>query len=458
MLRSYRMDDLTKRALEGPYIEEHDFDLKLIKTTRKLVKEHGLKFDPNEIIPTDNSMADHAFEAGIDLLLELGYYCQSTKRVMNFEEEEIKDVLRSLPASIVLGEGKDAVTMHARKAEDPIPPVIHAGPTGTLCTEGEVYVKTLRSFAQEAAIDSVGSGTLPTIDGFKIRKGTPQEYRSSRMLGMWARQAITEAGRPGMHINDIAIVSPEAKICALDPAIGIRRTDGMIVSQMIEMKTSFAHLALAEHLLGYGCFIGNLMTPILGGYSGGPEGTAVVNIAEHLAGAICYSADYHYLSLTNVRNLNGTDRAGLWTVSLEGQALTRNSKIMSVYDCYCAAGPGEEMLLREAAAGGMAASVSGLNIMGCGSCGGKLLDHSTGLEARLLIEAARAATGKKRADVNEFLNAWIPTYESMLDIAKAPKGRTFQELYDLGSAKPIAEWQEKYRKIRADLATYGFDI
>jgi len=254
------------------------------------------------------------------------------------------------------------------------------------------------------------------------------------------------------------VVSPEAKVCALNPESGIRRTDGIIVSQMIEMKTSFSHLALVEHLLSYGCFIGNLMTPILGGYSGGPEGTAIVNIAEHLAGAVCYSANYHYLSLTNVRNLNGTDRAGLWTISLEGQALARKTNIMSVYDCYCASGPGEELLLREAAAGGAAASVSGLNVMGCGSCGGKLTDHSTGLEARLLKEVAKAAAGMKREDINDFLKSWIPKYEGRLDIAKAPKGKTFQELYELGSAKPKMEWEEKYKTVLSELATYGLDI
>lgn len=453
-----RMDGITKRALEGQYMEEQDFDFRLMKRTKELVKEHGLKFNPEEIITMDDSMADDAYKAGMELFLELGFYCQTTKRIIRFEEWEVQDALRSLPTGWTLGEGRDAVRMSMRRVEDPTLPVIHAGPTGTLCTEGEAYVKTLRSFAQETAIDSIGSGTLATIDGFKIRKGTPQEYRAARMLGVWARQAVTDAGRPGMHINDIAIVSPEAKICSLDPARGIRTTDGLIVSQMIELKTSLSHLALAEHLQSYGCFIENLMTPILGGYSGGPEGTSIVNIAEHFAGVVCYGANYHYLSLTNVRNLNGTDRAGLWTVSLEGQAFARNSNIMSVFDCYCAAGPGEEMLLREAAAGGVVASVSGLNVMGCGSCGGKFSDHSTGLEARLLKEAARAAAGKKRGDANEFLRAWIPSYEGMLDITKAPKGKTFQELYDLGSAKPMGDWEGKYRKIRADISSYGFEM
>jgi hypothetical protein len=227
---------------------------------------------------------------------------------------------------------------------------------------------------------------------------------------------------------------------------------------MIELKTSLAHLSLIEHMLSYGCFVGSLMTPILGGYSGGPEGTAVCTVAEHLAGAICYNANYHYLSLTNVRNLNSTDRPGLWTISIVGEALSRNTNIMSVYDCYCASGPGEENLLREASAGGVAATVSGMNLMGCGSCGGKLQDHVTGLEARILKETGVAAAGMCREDANEFLNAWLPTYEDRLDIATAPKGRAFQELYDLGSAKPKKEWEDVYRKVVSELAELGIEL
>lgn len=227
---------------------------------------------------------------------------------------------------------------------------------------------------------------------------------------------------------------------------------------MIELKTSLAHLALVEHLMSYGCFIGNLMTPILGGYSGGPEGTAIVNIAEHIAGAVCYNANYHYLSLTNVRNLNNTDRQGLWTISIVGQALARNSEIMSIYDCYCAAGPGTEVLLQETVAGGVTSSVSGLHVMGCGSCGGKLMDHATGLEARLLKETAVASSGMSREDANEFLRKWIPLYEGFLDITKSPKGKTFQELYDLASAKPKEEWEKIYKKVREQFEDFGVEL
>jgi len=137
-MRSYRMDDMTKRAFEGPYIEEGEFDLKLIKRLREIVKAHGIRYDPQELVPLDNAMLDSIFMAGMELLLELGFYCQTTKRCIRLEEWEINKVLDSLPTSWTLGEGKDAVAMNMRRVEDPTPPIIHSGPTGTLTTEGDV--------------------------------------------------------------------------------------------------------------------------------------------------------------------------------------------------------------------------------------------------------------------------------------------------------------------------------
>ncbi|MEM0285765.1 MAG: monomethylamine:corrinoid methyltransferase, partial [Candidatus Methanomethyliaceae archaeon] len=115
---SYKIDEITKRAFEGNYMEEKDFDILLMKKCRELVKEYDIKFNPNEIITTDDSMADDVFEAGFKLFLELGFYCQTTRRCIKFDESEIKYELKNLPESITIGEGKDAVKMYLRKIED----------------------------------------------------------------------------------------------------------------------------------------------------------------------------------------------------------------------------------------------------------------------------------------------------------------------------------------------------
>jgi len=41
-MQSYRMDQMTKRALEGPYVDEGEFDLRLIKRTKEIIKDHRI--------------------------------------------------------------------------------------------------------------------------------------------------------------------------------------------------------------------------------------------------------------------------------------------------------------------------------------------------------------------------------------------------------------------------------
>ena len=451
--------EVAKRAVEGPYCSEKEFDFKLLYSKAKeLVKEYDIKFNPEEIIPSDETLVDNVFEAGFNLFLEVGAYCLDTRRRILFEEYEVRKALANLPEGLVIGVGADAVDMLMRDIEDVSEPIVHGGPTGTLCSEGEIYIKTLQSYAQEPSVDAVGAGSLKTIDGYKLRKYSPTDFLAARRLAYWAREALRRVYRPGLHINDIAVVTPSAKIAACNPDFGIRPSDALIVSQMVEMKISFEHLALVECMLDYGCIIADLMTPMLGGYAGGPETTAVITVAEHLLGLMCYNADYHFLSLTHIFNLNNTDRASLWVVSVVGQALSRNSNILSIYDSYCAAGPGTDMILLEAAAGAITAAVSGLHLTGCGSCGGKLVDHATGLECAFLAETAKAATGMKREDANEIVKEIISKYEDRLVKKEVPSGETFQELYDLKAIKPKEKWVEKYNKTASLLRDLGVEV
>ncbi|MDK2464641.1 MAG: monomethylamine:corrinoid methyltransferase, partial [Candidatus Korarchaeota archaeon] len=368
----------------------------------------------------------------------------------------VKEALRQLPEAYVMGEGKDRIVMRARKPEDTTPPVLHGGPTGTLCSEGDVYLKTLISYAKEPVVDSLGAGSLRTVNGVVIRTASPLNFRAARIGAEMAREALIRAGRPGLHINDVAVVVPEAKLAALDPHRGIRPSDGLLVSQMVEFKVSLHHLSLVEHLLAYGCFISDLMTPIQGGYAGGPEGTAIVTVAEHLLGLMCYHAEYHFLSLTHMLTLNNTDRGGLWIVSIVGQALSRNTRILSAYDCYVSSGPGTDMILREVAAGGITASVSGIHLEGVGSAGGKLVDHATGLECRFLGEVGKSSAGLRRSEANEIVKELLKEYEDRL--TSAPKGKTFQELYDMYKVEPKEEWRQKYEAAYRRIEGLGISI
>jgi len=405
-------------------------------------------------VPTDNSLIDDVYRAGFDLFCDLGAFCLDTNRRIIFSETEVKEVLRYLPAEVHIGCGRESRVVRRRTVEDHNPPTILGGPTGTLVSEGELYVKNEQSIAQESVVDAFQAGSLPTIRGERILTGSPLEILATRSAITWAREALQRAGRPGLHIaDDAAGLTSQAKICACDPARGIRPTDGILVSQMNEMKVDYDHLSMTAYLLDYGASIYNLMTPIIGGYAPGPEGLAIVTVAEHLVGAVVYHAVFHHMSHTHIKFLNNANRWGLWAEAVVGQGLARNTNILSFEDCYCAHGPSTKELLYEVACDAMVSSVAGMQTEGVGATGGKVPDHNTGLEVRLMGEVAHATSGMKRENVNEILQKLLPKYEDKL--ANPDRGKPFKECYDLKTIQPLQEWANKYTAVKEELQTLG---
>jgi len=98
--------EILDRAINtGPVMSSTEFDTKVFETATKLAKEHDIKYDPANPLPSDDSILDRIFEAGLNLYLELGTYCMTTERVIKFSEAEIKDGLRDVSSEIEIGDG-----------------------------------------------------------------------------------------------------------------------------------------------------------------------------------------------------------------------------------------------------------------------------------------------------------------------------------------------------------------
>ena len=317
---------------------------------------------------------------------------------IRFTRDEVLDILSEVRNEITLGVGKDAVVMRHRGVEDAATrPIMHSGPTGTPASE-RYHPLILLSCAQEPLVDCLGAGSVSTYFGEKIIPGTPLEILGARRDASVAREAVRMAGRPGMHINDVAVsLTCAGKMAACDPQAGLRPSDGILVSQMVELKTDFDQLSRVAHLYNIGGVTVDLMTPLIGGLGGAAPGTAVVSVADHLLGAVLYDADYHMFSLTHLHYVNNTDPLGLWVNAMVGQALARNSRIVTLNDIYVISGPGTRELLYECAAQAIIGTVCGFNMQGAGTTGGFRADHTTGLEARFIAEVSRAALSLKRA-------------------------------------------------------------
>ncbi len=241
--------EITKRAQSGPYMKESEFDLKVIKRIKELVKEKGIKYDPSVLCPADDDMADRVWEAGLQLFIEFGAYCQTTERCIRFTHDEVLDILSEVRNEITLGVGKDAVVMRHRGVEDAANrAIMHSGPTGLPCTE-RWHPLILQSCAQEPLVDCLGAGSVSTYFGEKIIPGTPLEILGARRDASVAREAVRMAGRPGMHINDVAVpLTCAGKMAACDPQAGLRPSDGILVSQMVELKTDFDQLSRVSRI------------------------------------------------------------------------------------------------------------------------------------------------------------------------------------------------------------------
>lgn len=192
--------DVYDRAKTGSKVDEKDWDYKIIPQTASRLKEkYGIKMDKKVIIPTDKTMINNLFKAGLEMLTECGVYCIDTGRVIKYTEEEILAALDAAPSSATLGEGKDSVKLECRSYSDTKPPIIQGGPTGAPVSE-QYFIQVHESYAQEPLVDTIVDGVLQTINGHDPVPNSPWEIAAVKSEAIMVRAAQLRAGRPGMAL------------------------------------------------------------------------------------------------------------------------------------------------------------------------------------------------------------------------------------------------------------------
>jgi methylamine--corrinoid protein Co-methyltransferase len=438
-------------------MKEADFERVVVQRVQELVRQYGLRFDRQTPIPADRDLADRLYQAGLDLFVELGAYNMSTQRRIIFSRGEVEQAVAETPAAVMLGMGKDAILMSRRGEKNDVPCVVQSGPTGTPCSE-RYHPLILQSCAQEPLIDCLGAGSVSTYMDASIIPGTPLEILGVQRDACAAREATRRAGRPGMHINDVASpLTCAGKMATIHPEWGLRPSDGLLVSQMVELKTNYDQLSRAAHLQSVGVHIVDLMTPLVGGLGGGAPGTAVIAVACHLLGVLLYKPSYHIHGHMHLLESTSTDRMGLWIYAMSGLALARNTPILTTSAIYTQAGLGTEQVFWEIAAGAVAATVGGMHHNGVGATGGASEDHTSGLEQRFFAQVAHASLGMSLQEANELVLGLLDRYEST-HMQGAPAGKPFSEIYNTDSLEPTEEWQAHYFKVCCELQSMGLDV
>jgi methylamine--corrinoid protein Co-methyltransferase len=182
----------------------------------------------------DENMVDRLFQAGVTFLSEVGMYCLTTGRVVQFSREEVLQACRETKGQVVVGEGRDARTITHKQIETR-QPLNHC--PGHHAPFSEEYAPlVIKNFAQIADADYLEGINFTRTDGREVF-GMPMEAYTARRELAWLREGVRKAGRPGMAVALYPISTRAAALIApMDPDYGIRRTDGLLLSTLPDMK------------------------------------------------------------------------------------------------------------------------------------------------------------------------------------------------------------------------------
>jgi len=238
---------------------------------------------------------------------------------------------------------------------------------------------------------------------------------------------------------------------------GHRITDAHECSQLNELKMDMCGLNMLSGWTANGDTIMIEQMPIFGGYTGGIEETAICDVATTLASFAMFSGNFHLDGPIHIRWGITTSRETLQIAAHAAAAIDANTDLLLANQYYPMAGPCTEMCLLETATQAITDTASGRELLsGSAAAKGVVLDKTTGMEARVMGEAARTAAGMKVSDVNEIIEKLVSSYEK--NYTCAPEGKTFRECYDVRTVKPTEEYLEVYGRALSTLRDAGLDI
>ena len=104
-----------QRSVTGPLMSEEKFETELFPTVLgDLQAKYQLEWDGESSVMTDPDVADALYQAGRELLLEVGLYCKNTRRIVKFTAEEIDEARRATEAR----ETREALMNRQMQEED----------------------------------------------------------------------------------------------------------------------------------------------------------------------------------------------------------------------------------------------------------------------------------------------------------------------------------------------------
>jgi len=449
--------EIADRMRRGPKMASKEWDMLLFKKMSELAKEFDIEYpsETSDWINTDDSLADAAWQAAVEFVTEVGCLCLDRERVVKFTEEEAKEAIRSMQKEVTMGEGRDARIWKQHRVEGTEPmniaPGLHAPFSEDLART------VVHSFALIPRLDFLEGFNFPSIDGYEIY-GAPIEAHASRRQIAWLREGIRMAGRPGAAIVYYPISTAASSFLAtVDPAAGLRPTDGALLSVLPDVKVQSDLMTAALVLNSYGCFGISGSFGIIGGFAGGPEGATIEALAKTLIAWMVYRCNLYYNGVEHISHISGVRRCMSpisFARSVVYQATIRNCNGIPMHWPIPVSELGSESHLEELILRSIEATVNGANLYVPRVSRSRINGGQTPADAELMIEASDSAI-RTRIRRDEVYQMFRPVIMKLMAKSTPEPGRLIAECYDLELRRPRPEYQELITRVKKEFRDCG---
>jgi methylamine--corrinoid protein Co-methyltransferase len=439
--------DFQRRSVTGRVMKADDFDLEFAFKVRELVEQYGIKYDPEQLV-VDDATADAVFEAGIDLLAEIGLYQMSTQRVVKYEKAEIEAIAaesRENPAAVTLGRHPDRMTLRYRRSADTWKPTCYAGAPGV--AEKDWFIPYVQSFAQEACVEGIGIAPgIVSLGDIEPKAGTLSEVH----VALWEQAALLEAlrraGRPKLNLGLLCTASTASGTMAvMQPGLRDAYNTQIGIHIMPEQKLSWNPLQLTQYCEQFGIEPWQSSMSCIGGLCRDAAEVAVTMVANAL-GQMSYANGGTMSYFPS--HLDGTwaTRPAHWAFSAACRASERHTglavgtSISGITEAWRT-----PLTLWQSAAVATVSTASGMSYA--------WIAGHTGLEARLIDEILQATAGMPADRANELTQKIMAKVDELLPTVD--QQLAFPEAYDIESVQPKPEYEASLLRVKDELAALG---
>jgi len=451
--------DIAQRTQKGPKVEVNDWNMGLFHKMNELTKRYQLYYPKdNPIFNFDDGIADRAFQAAVDFLVEKGIYCLTTGRVIQITREEVLDLVKGMPKQYAVGEGKDVRILKQRRLEEK-EELNHCPGHHAPFTE-ELAPLAVKTFAQIPSCDYLEGFNFPVVDGREIF-GMPMELYAGKREASWLRQGVTKAGRPGLAVAYYPINTRAAVMLApIAREFGLRPSDGILLSVLPEVKVEQDYITAAIVWEEYGGFkLNGNGSGLVGGFCGDLGGALIEALVEVLTGWIVYRdmacwgsvrAVAAYASAKEIPVMS----AEVWATSVYSQALNRNTNYILFIGAGSLSGPGCETQLLEVAYKAVTIPINGANVHITRQGRARMNASISPLDAEWAFEVATAVMNNNldRHSAGELVRK---IGELLKGRAREAPYHSINEFYDMVRNKPLPAFEKAYLDVKEQISRLG---